>query len=46
MVLVAHDAVEAHFISQGVLLVVLIVQNMGLLWIKMGVGELRKKLAK
>ncbi len=39
MVLVAHDAVEAHFISQGVLLMVLIVQNMGLLGIKIGVGE-------
>jgi hypothetical protein len=39
MVLVAHDAVEAHLISQGILLMVLIVQNMGLLWVKMGIGE-------
>src|SRR6266566_3951410 len=39
MVLVAHDAVEAHFIGQGVLLMVLIVEHMRLLGVNMGVGE-------
>jgi hypothetical protein len=39
VVLVAHNAVEAHLIGPGVLLVVLIVEHMGLLRVKMGVGE-------
>jgi hypothetical protein len=39
MVLVAHDAVEADLIGPGVLLVILIVEDVGFLRIKMGVGE-------
>src|SRR6266446_2164402 len=39
MVLIAHDAVEAHFISQSILLMILIVEHMGLLWVKMRIGE-------
>ncbi len=37
--LVAHDAVKAHRIGKGVLLMVLIVQNVRLLRVKMGIGE-------
>src|SRR5262249_54061753 len=39
VVLVAHDAVKTHLIGQGVLLMILIVQNVRLLRVKMGVGE-------
>jgi hypothetical protein len=39
MVLVAHDAVEAHLISPGVLLMVLIVEHMGFLGVKIRVRE-------
>jgi len=38
-VLVAHDAVKAYLIGPGVLLVVLIVQNVGLLGIKIVLGK-------
>ena len=37
--LVAHDAVKAHRIGEGVLLMVLIVEMMGLLRVKMGVRK-------
>ena len=37
--LVAHNAVEAHLIGQGVLLVVLVVEDAGLVGVKIGVGE-------
>jgi hypothetical protein len=39
VVLVAHDAVKAYLIGPGILLVILIVEHMGLLRVKMGVGE-------
>jgi hypothetical protein len=37
--LVGHDAIEAHRIGEGILLMVLVVQHVGLLRIKMGVGK-------
>ena len=39
MVFVAHDTVESHFVGQGVLLVVLVVQHAGFLGVEVGVGE-------
>jgi len=39
VVLVGHDAVEAHLIGEGILLMVLDVQHVGLLGIEMGVGK-------
>jgi hypothetical protein len=39
MVLVAHDAVKAYLIGPGVLLVILIVEHMGFLRVKIGVGK-------
>ena len=39
MVFVGHNAVEPYFVGQGVLLVVLVVQHAGFLWVKVGVGE-------
>ena len=39
MVLVAHDAIKAHLIGPGVLLMILIVENVGFFRVKMGVGE-------
>ena len=36
---VRHDAVEAHCIGEGILLMVLVVEDMGLLGIEMGVGK-------
>ena len=39
MVLVGHDAVESHLVGQGVLVVVLGVQLVGLLGVKVGVGK-------
>ena len=37
--LVAHDAVETHLVGKGILLVVLVVENVGLLRVEVGVGE-------
>jgi hypothetical protein len=39
MVLIAHDAVKADFIGQGVLLVILVVEHVGFRRIKIGVGK-------
>ena len=39
VMLVAHNAVEAYFVGQGVLLVVLVVEDAGLVGIEIGIGE-------
>ncbi len=39
MVLIAHDAVKAHVIGQGVLLMILIVKHVGLFRIEVGIGK-------
>jgi hypothetical protein len=39
MVLIGHDAIEAYLISQGILLMVLVVQDMGLFWVEIPVRE-------
>ena len=39
VVLVGHDAVETHLVGQGVLLVVLVIEDAGLVGVEIGVGE-------
>jgi hypothetical protein len=39
--LVRHDAIEPHRIGQGVLFMVLVVQDMGLVGVEIGVGKIQ-----
>ena len=39
MVLVGHDAVQARLVGHPVLLVVLVVQLVGLLWVEVGIWK-------
>ena len=36
---VAHDPVEAHLVGPGVLIMVFVVEYVGLIRVKMGIGE-------
>jgi hypothetical protein len=39
VVLVGHDTVEADLIGESILFVILVIQDMGLLWIEVGVRK-------
>ena len=39
MMLIAHDSVKAHFVSPGVLVMVLVVEYVGFFRVEVGVGE-------